>query len=63
MPSSQVPVFDLKYDGDKPEDSCREIIYAIFPEWKEDGDLEIKPFTQGITNSVRCQNEKELHFS
>lgn len=53
MPTSEVKFIDLKYNGDNSEESSSKIVYALFPQWKNDNDLQFKPFTEGITNTVR----------
>lgn len=47
----------LTYDYDKPEDSARQLIQALRPEWNDTGgSLVFKKFTDGITNTV-CKDK------
>lgn len=52
-----VPVrtIPLAYDSADSDNSARELIYALNPEWKQaEGAVEFVRFKDGITNTVCC---------
>jgi ethanolamine kinase len=45
---------DLCYDHTDSERSALRLIYTLCPDWEHDeGPVELIPFTEGITNTVR----------
>lgn len=45
---------DLCYDHSDSERSALRLIYTLCPDWEHDeGPVELIPFTEGITNTVR----------
>ncbi|KAI9704506.1 MAG: hypothetical protein M1820_005580 [Bogoriella megaspora] len=51
MAQSSIHKIDLLYDRNNSDASATRLLYTALPEWElEEGELEIKTFTQGITN-------------
>lgn len=54
--ASSVKTIPILFDKDDTEGSAKRIVYALYPDWKNDGTgLKFKTFTQGVTNTVSMQ--------
>ena len=51
-----VRYIDLHYDYTDSEKSALRLIYTLCPDWEHsEGAVELIPFTEGITNTVRSR--------
>ena len=51
---SELRKLELSYNGVDSVASAKKLIFALFPDWEtDDGEIKIKTFTEGITNTVR----------
>ena len=52
--SPELAYIDLSYDHRKSDETAKELVFSIQPEWRERSELiQIVQFKEGITNTVR----------
>ena len=60
----QIRAIPLFYNHQEPEVSARRLSFALFPEWESDeGDIEFKPLTDGITNTLIKAQKKRPSYN
>lgn len=56
---SELTYLQLSYDPSRSEESAREVIFALNPEWEtSEGEVEFIRFKEGITNNV-CRSSSD----